>query len=83
MQLKELNSCEFHIASNYISELQKDVKSYHEKPFPIPNLHKPNRVKEVDRLIKIGVLKKINNFQWATPTFIIPKKNVYFSKIYL
>ena len=31
--------------------------------------------KEVNRLIKIGVLKKINNSQWAAPTFIIPKKN--------
>ena len=32
-------------------------------------------MKEVDRLIKIQVLKKINNFQWAAPTFIIPKIN--------
>ena len=31
--------------------------------------------KKVDRLIKIGVLKKINISQWAAPTFIIPKIN--------
>ena len=40
------------------------------KPFPIPKIHKLTIKKEVDRLIKIGVLKKIN-----APTFIIPKKN--------
>ena len=31
--------------------------------------------KEFDSLLKIEVLKKINNSQWAAPTFIIPKIN--------
>ena len=31
--------------------------------------------KEVDRLTKIGVLKKIYNSQWVAPTFIVPKIN--------
>ena len=39
------------------------------------NIHEPTLKKEVDRLIKIGVLKKTNNFQWAVPIFIIPKIN--------
>ena len=39
------------------------------------NIHKSILKKEVDRLIKIGVLKKINISQWAAPTFIIPKIN--------
>ena len=30
---------------------------------------------QVDRLIKIGVLQKINTFQWSASPFIIPKKN--------
>ena len=30
---------------------------------------------EVDRLCKIGVLKKVNRSEWAAPTFIIPKKD--------
>ena len=33
--------------------------------------------------MKIGVLKKINNSQWAAPTFMIPKKNAWYSKINL
>jgi len=30
---------------------------------------------EVERLIKIGVLKKVNRSEWAAPTFVIPKKD--------
>ena len=61
--------------SDYSIELMEDAKPYHAKPFPIPKIHELTLKKEVNRLIKIGVLKKINNSQWAAPTFIIPKKN--------
>ena len=44
-------------------------------PFSIPNIHNTTLKKEVNRLIKIGILKKIKNSQLAAPTFIIPKKN--------
>jgi Reverse transcriptase (RNA-dependent DNA polymerase) len=30
---------------------------------------------EVDRLVEIGVLKKVNRSEWAAPSFIIPKKD--------
>ena len=56
-------------------ELKEDAKHYHAKSFPIPKMHKPTLKKEFDRFIKIEVLKKVNNFQWAAPTFIIPKIN--------
>ena len=49
--------------SNSTIELKEDAK-----PYPIPNIH-------VNILIKIGVLKKINDTQWEAPTFITPKKN--------
>ena len=29
---------------------------------------------EVERLVKISVLKKVNRSEWAAPTFVIPKK---------
>ena len=29
----------------------------------------------MERLVKIGVLKKANRSEWAAPTFIIPKKD--------
>ena len=61
--------------SEYKIELQEGVKPYHAKPFPIPRIHEETLRKEVDRLVEIGVLKRINNSEWAAPTFIIPKKN--------
>ena len=39
-------------------------------------IHEPTLKIKVNRLIKIGVFKKINNFQSAAPSnFIIPKIN--------
>ena len=49
--------------SDYTIELKEDAKPYHAKPFPIPKVQKLNLKREVNRLIKIGVLKKINNSQ--------------------
>ena len=60
---------------DYTIELQEHVKPYHAKPFPIPKIHEPTHKKEVDRLINMGVLKKIHNSQSIAPTFNIPKKN--------
>ena len=61
--------------SEYKIELKEGIKPYHAKPFPIPRIHEETLKKEVERLVKIGVLKRINNSEWAAPTFIIPKKN--------
>ena len=68
---------------NYTTEFKKDVKPCHAKPFPIPKTLELNIKKEVYRLIKIGVLKKINNSQWTAPTFIITKINAWYKTIYL
>ena len=56
-------------------ELIDDAKPYHARPYPIPKCHLDTLKMEVDRLCKIGVLKKVNRSQWAAPTFIIPKKD--------
>ena len=72
-----------YIDSNYTAELKEDAKANHAKPFATLEFHKTTLKKEVDRLIEIGELKKVNNFQRAAPTFIIPKINALNSKIYL
>ena len=43
--------------SNYTIQWKEAFKHYHEKPFPIPNIHEPNLKKAINRLTKIGVLK--------------------------
>ena len=60
---------------DYRIELKPDVKPYHAKAFPVPRVHMETLKKEVERLCKVGVLKRVNRSEWAAPTFIIPKKD--------
>ena len=50
-----------------------DEKPYYAKPFPVPHSQEKNLRAEIDRLIKFGVLRKINRSEWAAPMFTIPK----------
>ena len=60
---------------DYKLELKPDAKPYHAKAFPVPKVHMETLKKEVERLCRIGVLKRVNRSEWAAPTFIIPKKD--------
>ena len=55
-------------------ELLKDAKPYHGRPYPIPHIHLDTLKKEIKRLCKIGVLKKQPQSEWASPTYIVAKK---------
>ncbi len=39
----------------------------------MPKVHKETIIKEVKRLCKLGVLERQPAFEWASPSFIIPK----------
>jgi hypothetical protein len=41
----------------------------------VPKIHKHTIIKEVDRLCKLGVLKRQPASEWALPSFSIPKKD--------
>jgi transposase InsO family protein len=56
-------------------ELREGVKPYHARAFPIPKSREATLKTEIERLCKIGVLRKVNDSEWAAPTFIIPKKD--------
>jgi hypothetical protein len=56
-------------------ELKEGMKPYHGRPYPIPQIHKAALMKEIDRLCSIGVLKCQPDSEWASPTFIISKKD--------
>ena len=56
-------------------KLKPDAKPYHGRPFPVARVHLDTLKKEVKRLEEIGVLKRQPTSEWASPTFIIPKKN--------
>ena len=56
-------------------ELQEGAKPYHARAYNMPRCHMLTLKAEVEYLVKIGVLKKVNRSEWAAPTFIIPKKD--------
>ena len=55
-------------------ELKPDAKLYHGRPFPILCVHRDTIKREVAGLVEIGVLKPIQESEWASPLFITPKK---------
>ncbi len=61
--------------SKYKIELKEGAKPYHSRAFPIPRIHQQTLKMEVERLCKLGVLKRVNHSEWRAPAFIIPKKD--------
>jgi hypothetical protein len=51
------------------------MKPYHGRLYPIPHKYKAVLMKEIKRLCNIVVLEWQPSSQWASPTFIIPKKD--------
>jgi len=56
-------------------ELKEGAKPYHGRPFPVPRIHRETMKKEVDRMVKLGIMKWEGESEWAFPSFIIPKSN--------
>ena len=56
-------------------ELKEGTKPYHCRPFPIPKSHKETTMKELNRLCELGVLEFQPTSEWASPSFILPKKD--------
>jgi hypothetical protein len=63
------------ILESFTVELKRDATPYHARAFPVPKVNEQTLKMEVNRLVELGVLKKVNRSEWAAPTFIIPKKD--------
>ena len=48
-------------------------KPIHAKPYPVPQSQEMKLKEEVERLVKHGVLRKVNHSEWASPAFTISK----------
>ena len=46
---------------------------FHARPYPVPQSQEKLLREEIDRLIKYGILRKINRSEWASPMFTIAK----------
>jgi hypothetical protein len=56
-------------------QLKEGVSPYHGQAFPVPKVHTETIIKEVERLCQLGVLERQPASEWASPSFIIPKKD--------
>ncbi len=54
---------------------KEGVSPYHGWVFPVPKVHKETIIKKVERLCQLGVLERQPASEWASPSFIIPKKD--------
>ena len=56
-------------------DIEPNAKPKHSRPYAVPHIHLDTFKKELDHLVKIGVLSRQGTSEWASPTFIIPKKD--------
>eukprot|EP00986_Skeletonema_menzelii_P017026 scaffold17078_cov211-Skeletonema_menzelii.AAC.1 len=48
-------------------DLKPGVKPFRGRPFPVPQIHKATIMKEINRLIDIGVLEQVQEADWLSP----------------
>jgi hypothetical protein len=56
-------------------DIDPNAKPVHCRPYPLPQIHLKTFKKELGHLVKIGVLAAQQESEWASPSFIIPKKD--------
>ena len=56
-------------------EIDPDAKPVYQRPYAVPRVHLTTFKKELDHLVTLGVLKPQQESEWASGTFIIPKKD--------
>ena len=55
-------------------DLKEGSKPYHDRAFPIPQVHKDTVMKEIKRFCELGVLEWRPASEWAAPLFIQTKE---------
>eukprot|EP00804_Cyclotella_cryptica_P015823 CCRYP_006328-RE/>CCRYP_006328-RE protein AED:0.09 eAED:0.09 QI:0/-1/0/1/-1/1/1/0/883 len=56
-------------------DVDPDAKPVHARQYPVPRVHLSTFKKELDHLVKLGVLVPQQQSEWASPTFIVQKKD--------
>ena len=54
-------------------KLKDDVTPVCLRPYPVPRVYKAMFRKEVERLVKLGVIVGANESEWGAPSFSQPK----------
>jgi hypothetical protein len=56
-------------------DIDPNAKPVHSWPYPVPRIHLKTFKKELNHIVRIGVLAAQQESEWASPSFIIPKKD--------
>ena len=56
-------------------EIEPNAKPGHTWLYPVPRIHLSTYKHELDRLVDLGILVSHKESKWASPSFIIPKKD--------
>jgi hypothetical protein len=56
-------------------DIEPNARPVHSRPYPIPQIHFKTFKTELNHLVRIGVLASQQESGWASPSFIIPKKD--------
>ncbi len=56
-------------------DIDPNAKPVHSRPYPLPQIRLKTFKKELNHLVKIGVLAAQQESEWVSPSFIIPKKD--------
>ncbi len=56
-------------------DIDPNAKPVHSRPYPIPWVDSKTFKKELDHLVRIGVLAAQQESEWVSPSLIIPKKD--------
>lgn len=60
----------------YHLDLVDNAKPVYRKAFPVPFQQEKRFLEELKALVRNGVLEKVHGgSEWASPTFIVPKKD--------
>ena len=56
-------------------DIDPTVTPHRSRAYAVPHLHRELFKRELERLVKIGVLEKCGRADWVSGTFIVPKKD--------